>query len=58
VIESDCKRQDANKSNHPIQNPSLLVTEARTLYFSGRINEYITSVAREIFTIGIIENMR
>jgi hypothetical protein len=29
VIKSDCKRS-VNKSNHPIQNPLLLVTEPQT----------------------------
>jgi hypothetical protein len=29
VIKSDCKRS-INKSNHPLQNPLLLVTEPRT----------------------------
>jgi hypothetical protein len=29
VITRDCK-EDVNKSNHPIQNPLLLVTEPRT----------------------------
>jgi hypothetical protein len=64
VIESDCRRQGANISNHPIQNPLLLAIEPRTrdiiyirtLHFSGRVNEYITSVARKNFTIGIDVN--
>jgi hypothetical protein len=30
VIKSDCK-VGVNKSNHPIQNPLLFVTEPRTL---------------------------